>query len=154
MPNLHVAERPPSPSSFASEETGGEFRWLGTSNPVFFVPYLIELNEHLRAQHVLTFLAQGSPGYKRVKVKTEVTRDIRWGEYYLGINLARTPSREMPYTRYFYPGTEDPSHAAVTIALPPDFYFLGPGASCCIFVFRNTLQRIVTCAEAGCSELL
>jgi hypothetical protein len=40
-------------------------------------------------------------------------RNIRSGEYYLGINLARTPSKEMPYTRYFYPGTEDPSHAGV-----------------------------------------
>jgi hypothetical protein len=55
-----------------AEETGGEFFWLGTSNPVSFTPYLNELNEHLRTQHVLRFLAQGSPGYKRVKVKTEV----------------------------------------------------------------------------------
>jgi hypothetical protein len=35
------------------------------------------------------------------------------GEYYLGINLARTPSKEVPYTRYFYPGTEDTSHAGI-----------------------------------------
>jgi hypothetical protein len=55
-----------------AEETGGEFFWLGTSNPVSFAPYLTELNEHFRAQHVLTFLAQGSPGYRRVKFKTEV----------------------------------------------------------------------------------
>ena len=40
-------------------------------------------------------------------------RNIRSGEYYLGINPARTPSKDMPYTRYFYPGTEDPSHAGV-----------------------------------------
>jgi 5-hydroxyisourate hydrolase-like protein (transthyretin family) len=40
-------------------------------------------------------------------------RNIKSGEYYLGINPARTPSKDMPYTRYFYPGTEDPSHAGV-----------------------------------------
>jgi hypothetical protein len=42
-------------------------------------------------------------------------KDIRPGEYYLGINLARTPSKDMPYTRYFFPGTEDPSRAGVAI---------------------------------------
>jgi hypothetical protein len=57
-----------------AEETGGEFFWLGTSNPVSFAPYLNELNQHFRGQHVLTFLAQGSPGYRRVKFKTEVPR--------------------------------------------------------------------------------
>jgi 5-hydroxyisourate hydrolase-like protein (transthyretin family) len=40
-------------------------------------------------------------------------KNIRSGEYYLGINLARTPSKEMPYARYFYPGTEDPSNAGL-----------------------------------------
>ena len=55
-----------------AEETGGEFFWLGTSNPVSFAPYLNELNQHFRGQHLLTFLAQGSPGYRRVKLKTEV----------------------------------------------------------------------------------
>jgi len=55
-----------------AEETGGEFFWLGTSNPVSFAPYLNALNEHFRSQYVLTFLAQGSPGYRRVKLKTEV----------------------------------------------------------------------------------
>jgi hypothetical protein len=57
-----------------AEETGGEFFWLGTSNPVSFAPYLNELNQHFRGQHVLTFLAQGSAGYRRVKFKTEVPR--------------------------------------------------------------------------------
>jgi hypothetical protein len=55
-----------------AEETGGELFWLGTSNPVSFGPYLNELNQHFRSQHVLTFLAQGKPGYRRVKLKTEV----------------------------------------------------------------------------------
>jgi hypothetical protein len=55
-----------------AEETGGELFWLGTSNPVSLAPYLNELNEHFRGQHVLTFLAQGHPGYRRVKLKTEV----------------------------------------------------------------------------------
>src|SRR5260370_33890768 len=57
-------------SKFA-EETGGEFFWLGTSNPVSFAPYLNELNQHFRGQHVLTFLAQGSPGYRRAKIKNQ-----------------------------------------------------------------------------------
>jgi len=56
-----------------AEETGGEFFWLGTSNPVSFAPYLNELNQHFRGQHVLTFLAnQGNSGYRRVKLKSEV----------------------------------------------------------------------------------
>ena len=42
-------------------------------------------------------------------------RDIRPGAYYLGINLARTPSKDLPYARYFYPGTEDPSRAGIVI---------------------------------------
>jgi hypothetical protein len=55
-----------------ADETGGELFWLGTSNPVSFAPYLNELNEHFGGQHILTFLAQGNPGYRRVKLKTEV----------------------------------------------------------------------------------
>ena len=55
-----------------AEETGGEMFWLGTSNPVSLAPYLNDLNQHFRGQHILTFLAQGNPGYKRVKLKTEV----------------------------------------------------------------------------------
>jgi hypothetical protein len=50
-------------------------------------------------------------------------RNVRAGEYYLGINLVRTPSKEMPYTRYFYPGTDDPS-AAITVIVPE-----GPGTT-------------------------
>ena len=42
-------------------------------------------------------------------------RHLLRGEYYLGIHLAHTPSKEMPYARYFYPGTEDPSAAAIAI---------------------------------------
>src|SRR5712671_2264629 len=55
-----------------AEETGGELFWLGTSNPVSFSPYLNELNQHFGGQHILTFFAQGNPGYRRVKLKTEI----------------------------------------------------------------------------------
>ena len=55
-----------------AEETGGELFWLGTSNPVSFAPYLNEVNQHFHGQHILTFLAQGNPGYRRIKLKTEV----------------------------------------------------------------------------------
>src|ERR1700688_4194303 len=55
-----------------AEETGGELFWRESSNPVSFAPYLNELNQHFREQHVLTFVAQGSPGYRRTKFKTEI----------------------------------------------------------------------------------
>jgi hypothetical protein len=42
-------------------------------------------------------------------------RNIRPGEYYLGINLAHTPTKDMPYARYFYPGTEDAAQAGIVI---------------------------------------
>src|SRR5260370_42284150 len=54
-----------------AEETGGELFWLGTSNPVSFAPYLKELNQHFSGQHILTFWAQGDPGYRRRKKKKE-----------------------------------------------------------------------------------
>jgi hypothetical protein len=55
-----------------AEETGGELFWLGTSNPVSLAPYLNELNQRFREHHILTFLAQGNPGFRRLKLKTEV----------------------------------------------------------------------------------
>jgi hypothetical protein len=36
----------------------------------------------------------------------------RPGEYYLGVNLNHTATRDSPYARWFYPGTEDPAVAA------------------------------------------
>jgi hypothetical protein len=54
-----------------TEETGGHFFWLGTSNPVSFAPYISELNQHIARQYTLTFLGQGKPGFRRVKFKTE-----------------------------------------------------------------------------------
>jgi len=65
----------------------------------------------------------------RVEVQLRSTRDIPWtgtmtdsggryelhivrtGQYYLGINLNRTATRDTPYPRWFYPGTEDPAFA-------------------------------------------
>jgi hypothetical protein len=40
-------------------------------------------------------------------------RHFQSGGYYLGINLQHSPNPQMPYTRWFYPGTEDPARAAV-----------------------------------------
>ena len=37
----------------------------------------------------------------------------RPGQYYLGVNLNRTPTRDTPYLRWFYPGTDDQASAAV-----------------------------------------
>lgn len=55
-----------------AEETGGEFFWQGYGNPVSFSPYLNELNEHFRNQYLLTFVAQGKSGFRRLKLSTEV----------------------------------------------------------------------------------
>jgi hypothetical protein len=38
---------------------------------------------------------------------------LRTGDYYLGVNLDRPPSRENPYARWFYPGVEDPGRATI-----------------------------------------
>jgi hypothetical protein len=38
-------------------------------------------------------------------------RIVRSGEYYLGVNLNRTPTRDTPYPRWCYPGTGDPASA-------------------------------------------
>ena len=38
-------------------------------------------------------------------------RIIRPGQYYLGVSLNHTPSRDTPYRRWFYPGTDDPALA-------------------------------------------
>ena len=37
----------------------------------------------------------------------------RPGQYYLGINLNHTPTRDTPYPRWFYPGTKDQASAAI-----------------------------------------
>jgi hypothetical protein len=58
--------------SHLAEDTGGEFFWQGSFNPVSFDPYLKELNQHFGNQHILTFLAHGNPGQARLKLKTEV----------------------------------------------------------------------------------
>jgi hypothetical protein len=42
----------------------------------------------------------------------ELTID-RPGPYHLGVNLDSTPSRQTPYPRWFYPGTQDPATAAI-----------------------------------------
>jgi len=55
-----------------AEETGGEFFWQGDYNPVSLVSYLNELDQHFANQHLLTFLAQGNPGSRRLKLRTEV----------------------------------------------------------------------------------
>jgi hypothetical protein len=39
-------------------------------------------------------------------------RNLPFGEYYLGTSLASSTTKENPYPRWFYPGTEDPPAAA------------------------------------------
>ena len=40
-------------------------------------------------------------------------RGLTTGEYYIGISLSRSPTLKNPYTRWFYPGTEDPAAAGI-----------------------------------------
>jgi hypothetical protein len=40
-------------------------------------------------------------------------RIVRPGQYYLGVSLNHSPSRDTPYSRWFYPGTGDPSLATM-----------------------------------------
>jgi hypothetical protein len=35
------------------------------------------------------------------------------GDYYIGISLSRSPRPEVPWTRWFYPGTENPASATL-----------------------------------------
>jgi hypothetical protein len=55
-----------------AEETGGEFFWLGSSNPVAFSPYLKTLTQRFGSQSVLTFLAPANVSDKRLRLKTEI----------------------------------------------------------------------------------
>ena len=42
---------------------------------------------------------------------------LRTGDYYLGVNLDRPPSPDMPYGQWYFPGTADPA-AAIVVHLP------------------------------------
>jgi hypothetical protein len=44
-------------------------------------------------------------------------RHLAGGDYFLGVSLTRPPTREQPYTRWFYPGTEDPARAVLVHVL-------------------------------------
>src|SRR6266478_2284165 len=57
-----------------TDETGGEFFWQGNLNPVSVAPYLTELSQRLKDQHVLTFDApsKGKGEFQKLKLKTEI----------------------------------------------------------------------------------
>jgi 5-hydroxyisourate hydrolase-like protein (transthyretin family) len=40
-------------------------------------------------------------------------RGLTTGDYYLGISISRSPTLQNPYTRWFYPGVEDPAAAGI-----------------------------------------
>ncbi len=55
-----------------SEETGGEFYWQGTSNPVALKPFFEDLNRRLAAQYVMRVdSAKPRPGFDRLRLNTE-----------------------------------------------------------------------------------
>lgn len=56
------------------------------------------------------------PSGDSVKTDAEGRFELRHfsvGGYYLGVNLSTQPNLQMPYPRWFYPGTADPAQAAV-----------------------------------------
>jgi hypothetical protein len=57
-----------------TDETGGESYYLGVGAPVSFKPYLEELQLHLGNQYLLTFVGDGGPKGKlvRLQIKTEL----------------------------------------------------------------------------------
>jgi hypothetical protein len=57
-----------------TEETGGEFFWEGTIDPVSFMPYLDRLDKELNEQHWLTFSAKppAKPSFEKLRIGTEV----------------------------------------------------------------------------------
>lgn len=62
--------------------------------------------------------AQSSSGKLEASAMTDAQgkyelRVSRPGVYHLGVNLSHTPTRDTPYPRWFFPGTENQSSAAV-----------------------------------------
>jgi len=57
-----------------SDDTGGEFYWQGTMNPVSLAPYLDDLSQRLSGQYLVTFLAKPDrkAGFQTIKIKTEL----------------------------------------------------------------------------------
>ncbi len=60
--------------SQVSDETGGEAYYIGSDEPVSFVPYLDDLAGRLSRQYLLTFLAkpENEPRMQSIKLRTEV----------------------------------------------------------------------------------
>jgi hypothetical protein len=55
-----------------TDETGGEFYWLGFTAPVSLQPYFDQLSERFSEQYILNFQAQGKPGFERLRLSTEL----------------------------------------------------------------------------------
>jgi hypothetical protein len=57
-----------------TEQTGGEFFWEGTMNPVSFMPYLNRLDQELSEQRWLTFSAKppAKASFENLRIGTEV----------------------------------------------------------------------------------
>jgi hypothetical protein len=63
-----------------------------------------------RYENELPFAADSSPTDENCLYEL---RRLTTGEYYLGISLSRSPTLLNPYTRWFYPGSEDTAAAAL-----------------------------------------
>jgi hypothetical protein len=66
----------------------------------------VEVQAHPTSQIPAESRMTNPDGYYELRI-------VRPGQYYLGINLNHAPTRDTPYPRWFYPGTEDPSAAAI-----------------------------------------
>ena len=65
-----------------ADQTGGEFYWQGTTNPVSLAPYLDDLTRRMQAQYVLTFLAmpRATGGFQSIRLRTEVPQTSLVGQ--------------------------------------------------------------------------
>jgi hypothetical protein len=66
----------------------------------------VEVQAHPTSQIPAESRMTNPDGYYELRI-------VRPGQYYLGINLNHAPTRDTPYPRWFYPGTEDQSAAAI-----------------------------------------
>ena len=63
-----------------------------------------------RFENELPFAADSSPTDENGRYEL---RRLTKGDYYLGVSLSHSPTLQNPYTRWFYPGSEDPAAAGI-----------------------------------------
>jgi len=87
-----------------------------------------EGNDYSLAPTTVATAITGDDGFYEMK-------HLRPGQYYLGVNLTRSPSEYQPYARVYYPGTEDPGRAGIVVVKD------APGVEKCDFTMGPRLQE-------------